>query len=260
MGVKKAMSRGVPSVFSLISALGLLSAVSDGFAADSALRGDSGHPPLPSCGQIVARMMEADQKVTPLLRDYTSIRRYYLQNERFNKSAEMTVRASFRYPGEKEFQIVSEQGSLIVRRKVLRRILESELEASRGELRQATQITPDNYSFRLLGTDVVAGRESYVLEAVPKGKNSYLFSGKIWVDAEDYAIARIEGSPAKPPSFLIRKSTFVHQYGRFGPFWLATANDSDTDARVFGRTILRIQYGDYRINQHDGGTGGAAAR
>jgi hypothetical protein len=213
-------------------------------------------PQALSCDQIVARMMEADQRITPMLRDYTSVRRYLLKNERFNKSAEMTVRANYRYPGDKEFQILSEQGSLIIRRKVLHRILESELEASRGELRRATQITPDNYSFRLLGTGVVAGRQAYVLEAIPKGKNSYLFRGKIWVDAEDYAIARIEGSPAKPPLFLIRKSTFVHEYGKFGPFWLATSNSSDTDARVFGRTTLRIEYGDYRVNQQQ--AGGAA--
>ena len=76
----------------------------------------------------------------------------------------------------------------------------------------------------------------------------YLFRGRIFVDAEDWAVARIEGTPAQSPSFWVRKTAFVHTYHKYGPFWLAESNQSDTDVLVFGHTQVRIEYSDYHIN------------
>lgn len=204
-------------------------------------------------------MMEADRVVTPQLRHYTSTRRYWLENKRFGQRAEMTVRMTFRHPGQKEFEVISEKGSGAIRSRVFRKMIESEIEASSGEMRDATHITPRNYSFRLIGTEELEGRKAFVLEAVPKTKNKFLFRGKIWVDAEDYAIARIEGSPAQNPSFWVRKTTFVHRYAKFGPFWLAVSNASTTDVLVFGRTEVVIEYFDYRINEAAPSAGAASA-
>lgn len=203
--------------------------------------------------QIVARMMELDGLLTPRLRDYSSVRRYVLENKRFGQRAEMTVRLKFRYPGHKEFEVISEQGSGAIRKRVFRKMLDSEIEASRDDLRDTTQITPRNYTFRLVGSEELAGRKSFVLEVTPKTKNKYLFKGKVWVDAEDYGIARIEGTPAQNPSVWVRKTSFVHQYGKMGPFWLAVSTTSSTDVWVVGRTDLLIEYSGYRINERSDG-------
>lgn len=212
----------------------------------------------PTTEQVVERMMQVDRCVTPALRGYTSIRRYRLENKRLGKTAEMTVRLTFRYPGHKEFQVLSEQGSAIIRKRVLRKLLESELEASKDALREETQITPRNYSFRLVGTSEIEGRKSFVLEASPKTKNRYLFRGKVWVDADDFSIARIEASPAQNPSIWIQKTSFVHQYHKFGPFWLPVSNRSETDAVIFGRTEVTIEYSDHLIDQEPAGTAAAS--
>jgi hypothetical protein len=132
-------------------------------------------------------------------------------------------------------------------------MLDSEIEASRDGLRDATQITPRNYTFRLIGSEELAGRKSFVLEVTPKTKNKYLFQGKVWVDAEDYGIARIEGTPAQNPSVWVRKTSFVHRYEKNGPFWLAVSTTSSTDVWVFGRTELLIEYSGYRINEQSAG-------
>jgi hypothetical protein len=198
-------------------------------------------------------MMELDGLLTPQLREYTSVRRYVLENKRISKRAEMTVRVKFRYPGHKEFEVISEQGSGTIRKRVFRKMLDSEIEASRDGLRDATQITPRNYTFRLIGSEELAGRKSFVLEVTPKTKNKYLFQGKVWVDAEDYGIARIEGTPAQNPSVWVRKTSFVHRYEKNGPFWLAVSTTSSTDVWVFGRTELLIEYSGYRINEQSAG-------
>ena len=65
------------------------------------------------------------------------------------------------------------------------------------------------------------------------------------MDAEDFAIARVEGQPAKNPSFWIRSVKVVQRYGRNGQFWLPARNDSIAQARIFGTTEVVIEYSDY---------------
>lgn len=209
-------------------------------------------PPSPTAEEVVARMTEADRIRTPLLNDYTSIRRYTVLNKRFGTRAAMTVRMTYHYPGSKRFEVLSESGSSSVRKQVFRKMLESEQEASGDKVREATQIASRNYSFRLAGTATVEGRRCYVLDAEPKSRNRFLFRGRVWVDSEEYAVIRIEASPAQSPSFWVRKTAFVHRYEKFGPFWLAVSNRSETDVLIFGHTEVQIEYSGYKFNQESG--------
>ena len=65
------------------------------------------------------------------------------------------------------------------------------------------------------------------------------------MDAEDYALARVEGEPAKNPSFWTRNVHFVQQYHKDGAFWFPTSTTSVTEAEIFGRTKVNIRYFDY---------------
>lgn len=210
--------------------------------------------PAPDTETIIARMMQADEARRATLERYTGMRRYRVENRRFNKRAEMLVRCRFSRPGTKEFEIVSESGSAAVRKMALRRMVETEREVSRHEdQRRDTQISPANYDFQYLRTEMLDGRPTFVLRATPKTQNPLLFRGAVWVDAEDYAVVRIEGSPAKKPSFWIRQVTFVHRYQKFGPYWLPVLNESKSDVRIFGHTDTVIEYFDYRINSPEEG-------
>jgi hypothetical protein len=160
----------------------------------------------------------------------------------------MTVKVTYHHPGRKQFEVVSESGPGVVRQKVLRRMIESEADASRDELRRSSQLTPANYNFKLLRLDQEGGRPAYVLEVIPKTKSQYLIRGEVWVDAEDFAVAKVTGQPAKNPSFLIRDSKLVYRYAKFGLFWLPVSMDSEADALMFGRTEVEIRYMDYHIN------------
>jgi hypothetical protein len=216
----------------------------------SFLPGARAEPPAPpslTTEQVVERMMAADAERRPRLRAYTSLRRYSLRNQRFKVSAGMQARMSFRFPNTKEFQVLSQSGPGPVRKQVFNRMIESEIEAAREANGATTQIGPVNYTFRLLGTEPLDGRASYVLEAEPKTPHKMLFRGKIWVDAEDFAVARIEGSPARNPSFWVRRTSFVHRYGKCGDFWLPVSNVSVTEARLFGKTDVEVHYGEYEI-------------
>ena len=212
-----------------------------------------------SLDEVVARMSASDEARAAALRHYSSTRRYTLRNVRFGTSAQLAVEMQYQRPGIKTFQVTSEKGSAIIRDRVLKRLIKAEVEASRPEVLATTRITPGNYTFKLQTFETCGERRCYVLEAIPKVQSKFLFRGRVWLDSEDFAISRIEGAPAVNPSFWIKKTAFVHEYAKFGSFWLPVANRSTTEARIFGRTEVSIEYSLYRINEAgsagDGGDG-----
>jgi len=55
----------------------------------------------------------------------------------------------------------------------------------------------DNYNFVLAGYENTPAGGQYVLSLLSKTRNKFLYRGKIWFDAHDFAVVRIEGEPAK---------------------------------------------------------------
>lgn len=211
-----------------------------------------GAPPALTAPEIVERMVSADNARLAALSGYTGTRRYRFENRSFNKHAEMTVRVTCDGAGAKRFEVITESGSGLVRKRVLRKMIDAEEEASRKGDKEQTRIIPANYDFRLLGTEVLDGRSSYVLEISPKTDNKFLIRGRIWVDAEDFAIARIEGRPARSPSFWIRSVQVVQHYRRSGQFWFPVLNESQAQAKIFGRNDVAIEYFDYVTTVRNG--------
>lgn len=112
------------------------------------------------------------------------------------------------------------------------------MEASQPEQQARTRITPDNYSFLLVGVQQIAGREAFVIDLEPKTDNRYLTRGRIWVDACDFAIMRMEGAPAHKVSFWAKNVNFVQTFEKNGTWWLPESNHSLTEARLFGLAEL----------------------
>jgi hypothetical protein len=181
-----------------------------------------------------------------VLQDYTVTRRYVLSTRRSPELAEMALRMSYRSPNRKYFEVLWSRGSTAAQHRVFHRLIEAELDAASDE---RSRITPDNYDSRLSGSGTYRGRECYILELIPKFKNKYLLHGRAWVDVEDLAITRVEGSPVENPSFWIRSVYTVQEYEKIGPFWLAVSNRTDTQVRILGLAHLNIEYSNYEINR-----------
>lgn len=195
--------------------------------------------------EIVTRMTAHDLARQASIEGYAGMRRYVLENNKFHKRAEMLVQVQGDRDGTKHFEVVSEDGWGGARKHVLRKMLESETETSRPEMRAGGKLIPENYDFVLIGMELVGGRAAYVLEIRPKRKEKYLFQGRIWVDAEDYALARAEGKPAKKPSFWTKSIDFVQIYQKYGSLWFPFSTQSVTEAHIFGATDVNIEYFDY---------------
>ena len=202
--------------------------------------------PLPSAEEVVTKMMQFDAQRQSEQTGYTAVRHYAAVNKK--RHAEMVVRVSCDSSGAKEFTIVSEEGSGSIRKHVFHKLLSEETEASRRGTRTSTRLIPDNYQFQMVGLETLATGPAYVLSVTPKTPNKYLIDGNIWVDANDYSIVRIEGQPAKNPSFWVHSVHFVHTYQKVGQFWFASSTHSTSEIRIFGESELTIDNSDYNLN------------
>ncbi len=198
---------------------------------------------------LFQKLLESNQAREAQLRQYSSIRTYAVANDTGKVYAQETVRLDFQAPDHKIFRTISEDGSRLVRDLVLKRLIESESEASSGRAHRDSSIRPANYEFHLLGEQDVGPYHCLVAQVTPRRRDKYLFEGRVWIDTQDYAVVRIVGQPAKSLSFWITRADFVRQYERIGQFWLAAGDETTVHVRLYGNKILSISYQDYVINQ-----------
>jgi hypothetical protein len=197
---------------------------------------------------VLAKVLAKDAQRQALTDGYRGMRRYVLENEHMQKHAEMLVRVRCDADGTKHFEIVDEQGWKAAQKHVLHKMLESEAEMSQPEMRLKTRLSPENYDLHFAGKESLDGRIAYVIDVFPRRHEERLFEGRIWIDAEDYALIKTEGKPARNPSFWTRSVHFVHTYRKSGPFWFPASTESVTEVRIFGSTNLTINYFDYTPN------------
>jgi hypothetical protein len=206
--------------------------------------------------QILALMEHHDQIQREGLKHYKAVRQYHVEYHGLaNLEAQMEVEVDFDAATGKSFHILSQSGSKIFGEKVLKRAMDSEKEASQDS--GATAMTQANYRFQLLGSESLDGRPAYILNVEPLTESKFLLRGKIWVDATDFAVVKVEATPAKNPSFLISRTLIRYTNSKTGDFWLPKQSRSETKVRIGGTAVLTIDYGTYQINSDKPRSGGA---
>jgi len=199
--------------------------------------------------QVVENLVRMNLQRAQALQAYESTRIYRLEYKGFpgGRSAEIVVNMKYRAPETKEFEIVSQSGSKMLIDRVFKKLIEGEKDAFEGENQKRIAMNQENYEFALVAYEPGTRSGSYVLSVKPRTRNKYLFQGKIWVDDQQFAIARMEGEPAKNPSFWIKGTKIETLYVNINDFWLPAHNHSVTAVRLGGRADFSIDYKDYRI-------------
>ncbi len=208
-------------------------------------------PAVPlSSAEIVEQMQLHDQARTRELKRYHSLRHYTVEYRGFpaNSAASMAVDATFDAAAGKNLQIVSQSGSKFLLDKVLKRAVDSEKEAFQQKI--STALTPANYRFRLLGSDMVAGRPVYVLAVEPLVPSKFLYRGKIWLDAAEFAAVKMETEPSKSPSFWITRTQIHYTGSKTDGFWMPERVRTETSVRIGGTAVFTIEYGKYQIERN----------
>jgi hypothetical protein len=210
-------------------------------AADSPLDGDL------AAGQIVSKVLVENERRKESLQHYTVVRTYEIRTHEGRLDAQTVVRMEYRAPDVKKFDKTSEKGSGIVRHMVFDGLMDSEMETSSGKKHHDAALTSANYVFHFIGEEDLGPYHCFVLQAIPKRKDKYLFEGTIWVDSHDFAVAMIDGHPAKKPSFWVKHVDFVRQYQRVDGFWLPLRDETQVDVKLYGKRVFTIDHDQYAI-------------
>jgi hypothetical protein len=198
--------------------------------------------------QVFAELAAHNEQRRSALNHYSVLRTYQVIDLKGKVHAEEVGHMEFLAPDKKTFTIDSESGSGVVRHMALNPLIKSEIETAAGKEHHDSAISADNYSLNLLGEQQVGPYRCFVAEVLPKRKDKYLFEGKLWIDADDYSVVRIEGHPAKKLSFWIERADFVRQYQKIEGFWLPQKDQTLVQVRLYGKKILTIDHRDYVVN------------
>lgn len=202
-------------------------------------------PEHPVAQQIILERME--RRHAEQLEQVASLegsRQLVAAHPLLKKPAYWHLAESYRAPGSRSLRILRGDAPEFLERQLLRPILAAEEETARAEVRPLVDISRANYSFQFVRSD--DARQAYVFRLEPRTGQRYLLRGLIWIDRDDYAVKRIEGSPAQKQSIWVKHSEFVHEFGKFGRFWFPVHHRSVARLRMFGAATLEVHYSHYK--------------
>jgi hypothetical protein len=150
-------------------------------------------------------------------------------------TSEVMAQINFVPPDTKTYKITQAQGNSRGE-KIVRELLDRETESAKK--RRGSEISRTNYDFVFLRQENFGVVPEYVLRVVPKRKDKYLLRGQIWVDASTFHIRRIEGVPAKSPSFWIKDIHITLQYAELNGMWIPVSFDAIATVRLLGQYTL----------------------
>ena len=208
---------------------------------------------VPISDEIIAQMSQAQAANRVLFLPYTVTRDYKLfegQGPNPPKShvvADITVVP----PDSKKYTIEHAAGSALAER-IVRKALDGEVAFATDSL--ATDIRRENYDFVLVGQNELNGRRCYQLELIPRRKSKNLLRGTLWVDAETHLPRRVEGEPAKNPSWWLTDVRISLDYGYVGPMWVQTSSTATADVRILGPSTMVWQDVSYQLGGLTHGT------
>ncbi len=190
----------------------------------------------PSGDEIVSKMQQVQAEAHDHSVPYTVTREYQLSSDKAQQAkSQVMAQINFVPPSQKDYTVRKVEGS-DRGTDIVRRVLKHESEmASHAE---SHELTTRNYQFALLGQEAIDGHNCYVLQLTPNRHEPELVNGKAWVDATSFQIRRIEGTPAKSPSWWIRDLHVTINYGAVQGIWTQLATRAVAEVRLLGTNTL----------------------
>lgn len=178
------------------------------------------------------------------VKPYSVVREYKV----FEAGAEhprtqVVARVSFLPPDQKSYEIDRSTGG--IGGNVIRHILDHEVNVARDP--RELFVSGDNYKFEYLGEDVLDGQPCYKLRISSKHDRKELLNGAIWVDKANYRILRMEGEPAKSPSFWVKDVHIVLEFRDVAGMWLQNATHATAHVRFGGEYNVTSQDLNYAV-------------
>jgi hypothetical protein len=172
----------------------------------------------------------AQSRPYEVTREYKVFRGYDKQ-----PTSEVMAQIDFVPPDMRTYKIIQARGNSFGEKMVCE-LLDRETEAAKKV--HVVEISRANYDFVFLRRQDFGVVPEYVLGIFPKRKDKYLLRGQIWVDAGTFRIRRIEGVPARSPSFWLKNTHITVQFAQLGGMWVPVSFDAIATVRFLGQYTL----------------------
>ncbi|HEY2472059.1 MAG TPA: hypothetical protein VGI45_30010 [Terracidiphilus sp.] len=205
---------------------------------------------IPDVGTVVQGVDASVKNRIDRIADYTVNEHYVVfRGKDENPAAEMTVQTVYRRASGKSYTILSQNGSSLMRNEVLGTLLDHEKKMSQPGNLETALVNSSNYEMKLDANprENFQGRDCLVLDITPRRSSEYLFKGKLWVDAHDFAIVQLKGTASKTAFFLARAAEVSRQYAEIEGLPMATHAEAVSGSALLGQTVVKIDYMGYRI-------------
>jgi len=190
----------------------------------------------PDLNLIVQRLEDVQHQDPTQSRPYQVTREYKVfRGDDKQPTSEVIARINFIPPDSKTYKITQARGNSRGE-KMVRELLDRETESAKKK--HGSEISRTNYEFVFLRQENFGVVPEYVLRIVPKRKDKFLLRGQIWVDASTFRIRRIEGVPARSPSFWLKGIHITLQFAELGGMWVPYSFDAIATVRLLGQYTL----------------------
>jgi hypothetical protein len=190
----------------------------------------------PDLNLILQRLEDVQHQDPAQSQPYVVTREYKVfRGDDKQPTSEVAAQINFVPPDMKTYKITQARGNSIGER-IVRELLARETESAKKG--RGSEISRANYDFVFLRHENFGVVPEYVLRIVPKRKDKYLLNGQIWVDASTFRIRRIDGVPAKSPSFWIKDVHITLQFAPLGGMWVPISFDAIATVRILGPYTL----------------------
>ena len=193
----------------------------------------------PAANTLVDRFLIPD---TEPLTSYRAIRHLHASTRSGKFSADMDVVTSLDPEHGFSFEILSQSGSALVRRRVLLEALQTEQRMVSGQASRETALTPANYEFLN-----VADADRPALSVRARRKSPMLVNGTLFLD-DDAALTRLEGELAEKPSFWTRRVHVIRRYDHIAGVHVPVEMASVADIRIVGASNFQMSYRYLQVN------------
>jgi hypothetical protein len=182
---------------------------------------------------------------------FTDIEHYqvFRGKDEIHPAAEMTVKTTYKKGVGKSYDILSKSGSELIQHFGLQPLLDNEKTVNLPGNVERSWFDSSNYEMKLRpgGAQQLDGRDCYVLDVTAKRKAPNMINGRLWVDAKDGNIARLEGIASKSPSPFAGTTHMMRQYIELEGYPMATHARAESNSPLVGRTVVIIDYREYHL-------------
>ena len=209
-------------------------------------------PPDPRASAIDARAADTGMlerflnSGAPTLTSYRARRVLTASTMGGRMSAFLEAMTSLAPDGTFSFEVIRQDGSALIRSRVLLAALEAE-RLTRNEHQLAdSALTTANYEFRM---DQVGPKDGMAtVRLFPRRQTPMLLSGTVTVRQHDGDMVRIDGSPSASPSWWTKEVYIVRRYARIAGVRVPMEMASRADVRVAGESTFWMVYEYQSIN------------